>query len=239
MHNYSVDDVISMYNESVRFSKVDLFRQRVERSFVCSPILNRGIPPVIHSVKSRMKDSDHLREKLIRKHDQYMFQESPEACLKKITDLAGVRVLHLYLEQFEYINQYINEQIIEKEWFIAEPPKAYTWDIDTQKYFSLLGLNCEVRESYYTSVHYVVSPAPDSWISCEIQVRTLFEEIWGEIDHSINYPRSTDSVACKEQLRVLSKLASTGTRLASSIFKSIEEFKSISDNMLIAQKDIT
>ncbi|WP_315782452.1 hypothetical protein [Bradyrhizobium sp. SZCCHNPS1003] len=30
---------------------------------------------------------------------------------------------------------------------------------------------------------------PDSPLSCEIQVRTLFEEIWGEIDHQLNYPR--------------------------------------------------
>ena len=43
-------------------------------------------------------------------------------------------------------------------------------------------------------------------ICCEIQVRTLFEEIWGEIDHTINYPHSTESIACKEQLKVLTKL---------------------------------
>ena len=59
---------------------------------------------------------------------------------------------------------------------------------------------------------------------CEIQVRTLFEEIWGEIDHAINYPVATESVACKEQLRVLAKLASTGSRLADSIFRSYGEY---------------
>ena len=53
-------------------------------------------------------------------------------------------------------------------------------------------------------------PKHDSYVCCEIQVRTLFEEIWGEIDHSINYPESTQSKTCKEQLRVLSKLVSTG-----------------------------
>ena len=62
-------------------------------------------------------------------------------------------------------------------------------------------------------------------IVCEIQVRTLFEEIWGEIDHTINYPKKTDSVACGEQLRVLAKLVSTGTRLADSIFRSHSEHK--------------
>jgi len=64
----------------------------------------------------------------------------------------------------------------------------------------------------------VVKPQAGSPLTCEIQVRTLFEEAWGEIDHALNYPRATEILACKEQLRVLAKLASTGTRLADSIF---------------------
>ena len=62
-------------------------------------------------------------------------------------------------------------------------------------------------------------------VTCEIQVRTLFEEIWGEIDHTINYPHATNSIACKEQIRVLAKLVSTGTRLADSIFRTYDKYK--------------
>lgn len=67
-------------------------------------------------------------------------------------------------------------------------------------------------------------PKENSPIKCEIQVRTLYEEIWGEIDHYINYPYPTDSIACKEQLRVLSKLSVTGKRLADSILNSHHEY---------------
>lgn len=62
-------------------------------------------------------------------------------------------------------------------------------------------------------------------VTCETQVRTLFEEIWGEIDHTINYPHATNSIACKEQIRVLAKLVSTGTRLAGSIFRTYDKYK--------------
>jgi ppGpp synthetase/RelA/SpoT-type nucleotidyltranferase len=82
-----------------------------------------------------------------------------------------------------------------------------------------------LKDTFYTSIHYLVKPNnPNAVVCCEIQVRTLFEEIWGEIDHTINYPFQTESIACKEQLRVLSKLVSTGTRLADSIFRSHSEF---------------
>ncbi|MFR8768448.1 MAG: hypothetical protein ACLVGF_12035 [Eubacterium sp.] len=81
-----------------------------------------------------------------------------------------------------------------------------------------------IRDTYYTSVHYVIKPNNElSNITCEIQVRTLFEEIWGEIDHTINYPHPTEIIACKEQLRVLAKLVSTGTRLADSIFRTYND----------------
>jgi len=134
--------------------------------------------------------------------------------------------LHLYQDQFPQIHEAIIEKVESKDWAFVEPPKAYTWDPESVSFYKNLHLNCEVKESYYTSIHYVVRPNNTNpfCVSCEIQVRTLFEEIWGEIDHTINYPYPTDSLACKEQLRVLAKLVSTGTRLADSIFRSYTEY---------------
>ena len=33
----------------------------------------------------------------------------------------------------------------------------------------------------YTSVHYVIGSASRTTVTCEIQVRTLMEEVWGEV----------------------------------------------------------
>lgn len=140
-----------------------------------------------------------------------------------MTDLAGVRILHLYQGQFTDIHSEITKKVLSGDWAFGEPPKAYTWDPETESFFDQLGIATEVKDSFYTSVHYLVKPNNNSDLCCEIQVRTLFEEIWGEIDHAINYPHQTDSVACREQLRVLSKLVSTGTRLSDSIFRSYNE----------------
>lgn len=143
---------------------------------------------------------------------------------EKITDFAGVRILQLYQKQFPSIHSEITNQADLGEWCFAEPPIAYTWDPESTAFYRDFGIECILRDTYYTSIHYVLKPNEKSSITCEIQVRTLFEEIWGEIDHFINYPHKTESVACREQLRVLGKLASTGTRLADSIFSSHEEY---------------
>lgn len=200
-----------------RKDEIDLFRQQVAAFFHTTQFATSPLP-LIHSVKSRLKDPLHLEEKVRRKWDEKKID--PSNLFAAVNDLAGVRVLHLHTGQFSAIHSAITEHLTAGYWSFIGKPVAYTWDPETTNYFRTLGLSAKTRDSYYTSIHYVVKPHAKSDISCEIQVRTLFEEIWGEIDHALNYPNPTTSIACKEQLRVLAKLASTGTRLADSIFNT-------------------
>lgn len=186
------------------------------------PTLNKKPLPIIHSVKSRLKDPEHLADKLQRKFSKGTVI-TKENIFSSITDFIGVRVLHLYQDQFEAIHSAIIEKVTNGDWAFVEAPKAFTWDPESVQFYKQLDIQTEVRDTFYTSIHYLVKPNNQNPICCEIQVRTLFEEIWGEIDHTINYPHPTDSVACKEQLRVLQKLVSTGTRLADSIFRTLNE----------------
>lgn len=171
-----------------------------------------------------MKDPEHLRDKLQRKQAKGIVV-TKDTLFKEVTDLNGIRILHLYQQQFPVIHKEIMDKVVKQEdWQLVESPKAYTWEPESQKFFEDLGIKTEVKDSSYTSVHYVVKPNnAQSSVTCEIQVRTLFEEIWGEIDHAINYPHQTESIACREQIRVLAKLVSTGTRLADSIFRTYDE----------------
>ena len=189
------------------------------------PELNKKSLPIIHSIKSRLKDPNHLFDKIKRKLEEGK-EINKNNIFKEVTDFIGVRVLHLHQEQFIIINKSINDKVDNGDWKFVEEPKALTWDPESTKFYTDLGLKTELRPTLYTSIHYIVKPNNQNSICCEIQVRTLFEEIWGEIDHTINYPHPTDSLACKEQLRVLAKLVSTGTRLADSIFRTKAEHES-------------
>jgi putative GTP pyrophosphokinase len=223
--NESIDSVIAYYSENQhRFQQ---FQASVETFFVKHPTLNAKPLPIIHSVKTRIKDPDHLRDKIERKLNKGTVI-TKDNLFTEITDLIGFRVLHIYQDQFPSIHEQILKYIAEGDWTFVEPPRAFTWDPESKSMYDKLGIESEVRDTFYTSVHYVVRPnnTNPNPVCCEIQVRTLFEEIWGEIDHSINYPHPTEDIACKEQLRVLSKLVSTGTRLADSIFRTHNDHNS-------------
>ena len=220
----AIDSAIAYYeNKNTQFI-LERFRRQVLEYFELNPILCEGTLPAVHSLKSRMKDPAHLKDKLQRKMEKGIVV-TDENLFSEVTDLIGVRVMYLHQEQFPIIHREIMNQVSKGEWKLKEPAKAYTWDPDSQKFFEEMDIKTEVKDSYYTSVHYVIKPNNNEEFCCEIQVRTLFEEIWGEIDHAINYPYETESIACREQLRVLSKLVSMGTRLSDSIFRSYGEFK--------------
>jgi len=222
MGQQDISEILRYYAE--KQFELEQFLVAVETFFRRHPRLNQKPFPIIHSVRSRFKDADHLRDKIIRK------QKKGEAVDKtnlftKVNDLIGVRLLHLYQDQFPEIHNELNSKITSGDWAFVESPKAFTWDPESEKHYKKLGIATELKDTFYTSVHYVIKPNNDNPVCCEIQVRTLFEEIWGEIDHTINYPYPTESIACKEQLRVLSKLVSTGTRLADAIFRSDADHK--------------
>lgn len=220
----SPDEVSEACVEKFRANRhrLTLFGQSVAAFFEDHPEL-RGSTNSVHSVKWRIKDEAHLYEKVKRKiaGGKPITQENFFEC---VTDLVGVRVLHLHQEQFPLIHRQILKRVEEGDWVLAENPKAFTWDPESKIFFEGLELDTEIRSTFYTSIHYLVRPNRDSPLCCEIQVRTLFEEIWGEIDHMLNYPIASESIACKEQLRTLAKLVGTGTRLTDSIVRSIGEF---------------
>ena len=203
--------------------RIKIFHESTVCFFETHPDLTQS-SQIVHSVKSRMKDLQHLREKIQRKSSTED-PITPDNIFDRITDIAGVRVLHLYQAQFSQIHCAITKQVDNKDWILYEKPKAYTWDPESRVFFEDHGLSVEVKESLYTSIHYVIKPRENSPVSCEIQIRTLFEEIWGEIDHLINYPESTNSVACREQISVLARLVGAGSCLADSIWRTYSDEK--------------
>src|ERR1043166_1494710 len=80
-----------------------------------------------HSVRSRMKDPDHLRDKLERKFRAAKEKGAPsditpDNLFVRINDLAGIRILHLHTTQMAEINHCIQSIIAEQAVELIEGP---------------------------------------------------------------------------------------------------------------------
>lgn len=193
------------------------------KSLVLQFQLNPNLSPHIHFIKHRVKDLDSLRGKLIRKlsaTDSRDDQIHAGNLFEKITDLAGVRIIHLHTDQIREIHPCILAILEEQNYTLVEEPTANCWDIEYEQLFGKFGIKTRSRDSMYTTIHYVVWANQRTKMTCEIQVRTLMDEVWGEVSHRINYPSESASIACREQLKVLARLTSGCTRLVDSIFRT-------------------
>jgi putative GTP pyrophosphokinase len=215
--------------------KISLFRDQLLSALLGSVDLSS----LVHSIRSRVKDPDHLRDKIQRKlqnskHDRKQFDVSPENLLTRINDLIGVRVLHLHTRQIRQIDSVLRNIIHEGQYKLIEGPFARTWDDESREFFRECNIQTQSSPSLYTSVHYVIGSASRTMVTAEIQVRTLMEEVWGEVDHAMNYPHKTSSIACREQLKVLARVTSSATRLVDSIF--VTRDNGAADTVIAAEK---
>jgi len=132
----------------------------------------------------------------------------------EITDLIGIRALHLFKEDWLSVHDYIKDT-----WELSESPVAYVRSGDSEKIIEYYRQNgCEVREHRfgYRSVHYLISSSPDrERYVIEIQARTVFEEAWGEIDHVMSYPYTQDNELLVRLSSILNRLAANADELGS------------------------
>jgi ppGpp synthetase/RelA/SpoT-type nucleotidyltranferase len=185
----------------------------------------------VHSLKFRVKDPDHLRGKLIRKLVEAKssgadYDISPENLYQRINDLAGIRILHLHTTQVGEIHKSLLGIFDEQHYKLVEEPTANCWDEEFASLFSGYGIETRSRDSMYTTIHYVVEANQRSRLTCEIQVRTLMDEVWGEVSHTVNYPTPSESSSCENQLKILARLTSGCVRLVDSIFETNDKDRS-------------
>jgi len=224
-----IDELVDHYLKNLWLYRRFLNALHSQVSDAIDPEKGDPLARLVHSVKFRLKNPGHLRDKLVRKMlrsigDGTDFPYNCENLFVEIGDLAGYRIMHLHTRQFEALNQNLIK-LLEESHRIVEGPRAKTWDEETKSYYESIGIAAEHNERLYSSVHYLVQPSIKTTITIEIQVRTLADEIWGEIDHKINYPYPHPALACREQIKALARVTSSCSRLVDSIMSTHHDWE--------------
>lgn len=197
----------------------------------------------VHSVRWRVKDTDHLLEKIVRKRaeaNSKYAEINAENYFTIVSDLIGVRALHLFKTDCFVIDRTIREA-----WALAENPAAYIRDGDSESLrnqFRDAGFEVKEHPAGYRSVHYVTSSTPmKRTVLAEIQVRTIFEEGWSEIDHSVRYPNFSDSKLVEYFLQIFNRLAGSADDMGGFVLGLVADIRELEDQILAIkdEKDST
>lgn len=195
----------------------------------------------VHSVRWRVKDPEHLIEKIVRKRcenkpsKKYM-DISKDNYHKIITDLVGVRALHLFKDQVFDIHDQIKNM-----WGFNEKAVSYIREGDPSDLvimFKECGITPKVHPAGYRSVHYVLKTKPGlKEVLVELQVRTIFEEAWSEIDHKVRYPDFSDNKQIESILKIFNRLSGSADEIGSFIRNLSAELNTFDDQIIRAAKD--
>jgi putative GTP pyrophosphokinase len=223
-----IEELVNHYRAHMATYRRFLGALHSQMTDAIDPDKDHPLAQLIHSVKFRLKDPDHLRKKLYRKYFEYLEKNEPfpytkETLFIQVGDLAGYRILHLHTRQFQLIHEHL-KPILEEAHKISEGPIARTWDEETKEYYRTIGIESEHNKRMYSSVHYLVQPSIKTVLTIEIQVRTLADEIWGEIDHKINYPDKHELLACREQILALARITSSCSRSVDAVMATHYEW---------------
>lgn len=190
----------------------------------------------IHSVKSRVKEPERLIAKIIRKTPDRQakqgaqFQFSVVNYKEEVTDLIGIRIIHLYKEDWEDIHNFITAT-----WKVIEIT-ANVRDGDDTGRFEELDIKIHSRKSGYRSVHYLIEFFPTNQrVIAEVQVRTIFEEGYGEIDHQLRYSHKEIPEVLATNLLLFNRIAGASDEMASFIHmlnKDLTEIKGQYEKLL-------
>lgn len=210
----------------------------------------------VNSIKSRVKNPYHLIDKIVRKilTDTNYKELGLDNYHLYFDDLLGFRLIMLYHEDWFDLHKAIvniyncdeNDFTDKKNRFklnnnakpfIISVPEINIRNGDDDsiyksKFSSLNGCHPIIKSGrYYRSIHYSVF---HSGYCFEIQVRSVFDEAWGEIDHNLLYPSNLQNKDFIEFSKMLNRITGFSNEM-SSYFRNVIYNKCNSDsNQLIA-----
>jgi len=203
--NYWLENKESLLKEykrrEAKYTKtLDLFKKNLE-----SITLSRNTSFVI---KGRIKNFEKFHGKLLKKS----IKQEIESPFEFITDLMGIRIVVPFLEDLHEI-----EKQIRKNFGILEVRYKHK--------------ELSIREFGYDSTHLIIEVPREilnrvklkDHLVCEIQLRTILQDAWAEVEHELVYKASIDKVEDTIRRKLIALNATLS--LADTTFQEIRDYQ--------------
>ena len=165
-------------------------------------------PSPVRLIMSRIKEPEKVIDKIFRKPDLFPKKLSFDS-LKDMHDTIGVRIIVYFSSQLSLIDRELrNSSFVEID--KDTPPEAF-FNAEMLRRLGLSHIENKQKESGYSSIHYMVrlkeSSIPRNQRPIlEIQVRTLAQELWSELEHVLSYkPETRPHFSAKRRFQILSR----------------------------------
>lgn len=196
--------LISFLNQKEKYKKLAEYIVHLIRDDPSSP------KESLHTIIYRIKDELRLIEKINRVNNEIEAGTpsiTEKNYQKRVGDLLGVRIICLRLSDVEKIEAYL--KLLSEEnilYFVKGPEQKRSFILPGDTGVSIPE-DTGMRYTGYSSIHYQIklgenSDAPPELkdFLFELQLRTIIEEAWSEIDHKYRYVSSRSGLKLPEHI---------------------------------------
>ncbi|WP_316823161.1 hypothetical protein [Pedobacter gandavensis] len=191
----------------------------------------------VHAIKYEIKNSEELMQQLINYK-----QQNPDVVIdlnnyeSLIENLISIRIIPLFKSDWSKIHDNIVDHFVLMDKVTANVRAEDT--ASTTKEFTDKGCNLIIHADGYRSVDYIIKTAPSKKeYKVAVQVRSIFEEGWAEIDHSARYQYQMDGQILNEFSKTMNKLAGGADEMAEFIH-GLKAYLLEKENLVLQQQHL-
>lgn len=182
--------IIAFLKEKIKYEKLGDYILHLIRDDPASPKNN------FHTITYRIKEENRFIEKIERENKSLPPGQPPitvKNFRERMRDILGIRLICLRLDDIKIIESYLVDLVKKNIFQFTEKPKqkkSFILPVDPDQQNG----SHDLLYGGYSSIHYQIAlsdgltvPNELKGLQVELQLRTILEEAWGEIDHKYRY----------------------------------------------------
>ena len=219
--NYDIEEVVEKYKTNIEiYENFEIILRHYINDLLNKAVKEKKLDKNSFEIKSRTKTVDSFKGKISRDDKKLKYQDP----LKEVTDLVGLKIMLTSLKDENVVYELLNfvlQNNIDKENSVNKVE-----ELKQSRKFGYLGRHLVV---YFDekmlkiaehSVNKNIHPSHFEGLRAEIQIKTLLQHVWAEVEHKARYKAGEE--LSDEKKRYFDRLAAL-IEVADDLFKDLVE----------------
>ena len=221
MANYDVDEIVKKYEKSFEiYESFETILKNYIQGLLDKAIQEGKLDKESVEIKSRTKEIESFKGKISRDDKKLKYKDP----LSEITDLVGIKIMLTSLKDENIVYELLKLEM--KDNIDKENSVDKTEDIKKERKFGYLGRHLVVfydENMFELGKHLInkeIHPSHFKGLRAEIQVKTLLQHVWAEVEHKARYKAGEE--LSNDKKRYFDRLAAL-IEVADDLFKDLVE----------------
>lgn len=219
--NYDIEEVVEKYKTNIEiYENFEIILRHYINDLLNKAVEEKKLDKNSFEIKSRTKAIDSFKGKISRDDKKLKYKEP----LKEITDLVGLKIMLTSLKDENVVYELLNlalDNNIDRENSVNKVE-----ELKQSRKFGYLGRHLVVyydEKMLKVAEHKVnpdIHPSNFKGLRAEIQIKTLLQHVWAEVEHKARYKAGEE--LSDEKKRYFDRLAAL-IEVADDLFKDLVE----------------